>query len=163
MPSQSEHLSGIGLPQPDQIGFVVRDLATAIDHYTPLFGTFQTPDFGIGRASYHGQEPSSYEMKFAFAKVGDLEIELIQWVSGDTPHRDFQQQGREGMHHLRYRIDDFDHWSEKLLALGYDLIWFDRASPQIAYGYFERPGDPLLVELLQFPGTLSYSAENEAA
>jgi len=30
-------------------------------------------------------------------------------------------------------------------------IWYDRMTPEVAYVYLERPGDPLIVELLEFP------------
>lgn len=146
-----EDLAQLGLPAADQIGFVVRDLDQAIAHYDPLFGPFSKTDFGPQEASYRGNAPSGYDMKFAFGRIGDLEIELIQWVSGDTPHRDFLEKGRDGMHHLRFRVDDLDRWAEKLRAVGYETVWHARLSPDIAYGYYERADDPLVLELLQYP------------
>lgn len=139
------------LPQPDQIGFVVKDLARAIDLYQPLFGPFTTPDFGPQEASYRGAAPSSFQLKYAFGSAGGLEIELIEWVEGDTPHRDFIERGGEGMHHVRYRIDDIDLWMGRMRALGYDIVWSARLSPEIAYAYCERAGDPLVLEFLQLP------------
>ncbi len=140
----------LGLPQPDQVGFVVRDLDEAIALYDPLFGPFRKVDFGPQTASYRGAAHTSYALKFAFGRIGDLEIELIEYVSGETPHRDCLERGREGMHHLRFRIDDFEYWQDKLHSVGFETVWFDRMSPDTAYAYFERPGDPLLLELLQF-------------
>ena len=82
---------------------------------------------------------------------GDLEIELLEWVSGNTPHRDFIQSGREGMHHIRFRVDDADAWVAKLKACGYEPIWSDRtATPDLAFAYCERPGDPLIVEVFEY-------------
>ena len=34
--------------------------------------------------------------------------------------------------------------------MGFETVWFDRLSPDIAYAYLEREGDPLVLELLQF-------------
>jgi methylmalonyl-CoA/ethylmalonyl-CoA epimerase len=139
-----------GLPPPDQIGFVVRDLDAALQLYEPLFGPFTRPEFGPQQASYRGEVPSSYSLDFAFGRAGDLEIELIAWVSGDTPHRDFVRAGREGMHHLRYRIDDLDTYAARLKAKGYETAWEARMTPDIAFAYFDRPGDPLAIELFQY-------------
>ena len=44
----------------------------------------------------------------AFGRSGPLEIELIQPVSGEGPHQEFLDAGNEGMHHVRFRVDDLD-------------------------------------------------------
>jgi catechol 2,3-dioxygenase-like lactoylglutathione lyase family enzyme len=143
-------LEQLGLPPLCQIGFVVRDMDAAIALYEPMFGPFKSRADGELSAEYRGRrEP--YELKIAFGYSGPLQIELIQWVSGHTPHREFLEAGREGMHHVQVRVDDVDGWSDKLKAAGYDRIWYDRMSPDIAYAYYERAGDPLILELLEFP------------
>ena len=139
------------LPQPDQIGFVVKDLGRAIALYDPLFGPFTQPDFGPQSASYRGAEPTPYQLKYAFGSANGLEIELIEWIEGDTPHRDFIERGGEGMHHIRYRIEDLDLWLGRVAALGYEAVWTARISSEIGYAYCERAGDPLVVEFLQLP------------
>lgn len=139
----------IGLPPADQIGFVVRDLDAAIAHYNPLFGPFRKVDVGDYPCSYRGQAPSSYKANFAFGQIGDIEIELIEWISGDTPHRDFLEKGQEGMHHLRFRVAPVEQWIEKLAMLGYRTAWYNRASPDLAFAYLDREGDPLTIELLE--------------
>ena len=149
--AEGQHLAAqLGLPQADQIGFVVRDMDAAITLYDPLFGPMKKVDFGEQAASYHGGPRTDYDLKYAFGRLGDLEIELIQWVAGDTPHRDFIEKGREGMHHLRFRVDHLEPWQNKLHSVGFETVWFDRISPETAYAYLERPDDPLVLELLEF-------------
>jgi catechol 2,3-dioxygenase-like lactoylglutathione lyase family enzyme len=143
--------AGLDLPAPDQIGFVVRDLDRAIAQYEPIFGPLTVTDFGPQQASYRGARPTPYQMRFAFGRAGGLEIELIEWLEGDTPHRDFIQQGREGMHHLRYRIDDLDYWLQRVCDLGFEVTWMARLSSDVGYAYCEREGDPLVLEFLQMP------------
>jgi len=144
-------LTALGLPAPDQIGIVVRDIDEAVARYEPIFGAFQKVDFGPTEASYRGGPREPYSLKFAFGRTGDLEIELLEWVSGNTPHRDFIQSGREGMHHIRFRVDDADAWVAKLKTCGYEPIWSDRtATPDLAFAYCERPGDPLIVEVFEY-------------
>ena len=140
----------LGLPQPDQIGFVVRNLDQAMAMYDPLFGPMHKVDFGNQQASYRGGPRTAYDLRYAFGRIGELEIELIEYVSGDTPHRDFLAQGREGVHHLRFRVDDLALWQDRLAAVGYQSVWSDRISDDIGYAYLEREGDPLLLELLMF-------------
>ena len=143
-------LANLGLPPVYQVGFVVRDLDAALAKYEPLFGPFMLQDYGVQSAVYRGR-PCDYVLKTAFGRSGNLEIELIGWVSGECPQREFLEQGREGMHHLQFRVDDVDAWITKVRAVGYEPIWYSRLSPEIAYAYLERTDDPLIIEFLQFP------------
>lgn len=139
-----------GLPPCDQVGLVVRDLERAMAMYAPLFGPFTTMDGSVQQASYRGRL-ADVGLKIAYGRSGDLEIELIEWTSGESPHREFIEAGREGMHHFRFRVDDTDHWVEKLRPLGYEAIWYKRWSADTVFAYLERAGDPTLIEFLQMP------------
>lgn len=136
------------LPPCDQVGFVVRDMDESIARYEPLFGPFTTMDPGAMSYNYRGKEESC-EMKLAFARSGELEIELIQWVSGGCPHKEFIDAGREGMHHLRFRVDSLEESMEAAKAAGYHSIWDKRYGEGLAVAYLESEGDPLLVELFE--------------
>ncbi len=147
----SEHaLAALGLPAIDQVGFVVKDINKAIASYDALFGPFTTMDAVVPAAQYRGRE-ADCELKLAFGRSGDVEIELIQWVSGESPHREFIEAGREGMQHLRFRVDDADAWIAKLAPEGYRPIWYKRWSEDTVFSYLERDDDALLVEILQMP------------
>ena len=94
---------------------------------------------------------NTYRIKMGIAYTGELELELIEWVSGETPHKEFLEAGRSGMHHLSFHVPDLDAVVEHSRGLGYEPIWYHRMSDEIAYTYLERPGDPLLVELTERP------------
>jgi hypothetical protein len=140
----------LGLPPIDQVGFVVKSLAEAERRYAPLFGPFTRMNGSVSGATYRGQE-RDVELQLLFGRSGDLEIEFIEWRSGDSPHREFIEAGREGLHHLRHRVEDTDAWIAKLGTVGYRPIWYKQFSPEIVFAYLEREGDPLIIELLQMP------------
>lgn len=143
-------LETLGLPPIDQIGFVVRSLAESEKRYSALFGPWRFMDGTVEAATYRGRICDA-KLDLMFGRSGDLEIEFIEWKRGDCPHREFIEAGREGMHHLRYRVDDADAWIEKFSVIGYRPIWYKQYSAEIVFAYLEREGDPLLVELLQMP------------
>ena len=143
-------IASLGLPPADQVGFVVRDLERAIALYEPLFGPFERMDGSVAQADYRGRK-ADVVLRIAFGRSGDLEIELIEWVSGDSPHREFIEAGREGMHHIRFRVDDADGWIARLRELGYTPAWYKRWSADTTFAYLERAGDPTWIELLQMP------------
>lgn len=144
--------AALGLPAIDQVGFVVKDLEQSMAAYEALFGPFTTMDAQVPAADYRGRK-ADCELKLAFGRSGDLEIELIQWLSGDSPHREFIESGREGMQHLRFRVDSVDDWIPRLRDVGYEAIWYKRWSEDTVFAYLERSADPLIIELLQMPAT----------
>lgn len=141
---------GLGLPQIDQVGFVVRSIEEAKARYGAIFGPWTEMDGSVEAATYRGREADA-KLALLFGRSGDVEMEFIEWQGGESPHREFIEAGREGMHHLRYRVDDTDAWIEKLATVGYHPIWYKQFSADTVFAYLEREGDPLLLELLQMP------------
>tara|TARA_B100001540_G_scaffold289735_1_gene285930 strand:- start:144 stop:620 length:477 start_codon:yes stop_codon:yes gene_type:complete len=138
----------LDLPPLDQVGFVVRDLDAALALYEPMFGPFSTMEPGPMSYDYRGAQ-AECEMKLAFGRSGDVEIELIQWLRGDCPHKEFIDAGREGMHHLRFRIDDLEASVAAAETVGWRRIWSKRYGEGLAVAYLERAGDALLLELFE--------------
>ena len=142
-----EHL---GLPPADQLGFVVKNLEESMEKYAPLFGPFTTMAGDVEAADFRGEE-KDVKLKIAFGKSGDLEIELIEWTSGESPHSEFIKAGREGMHHIRFRVEDCDESMRAAETIGFKRIWYKAMGEDIKFAYMERDNDPLLIEFLQLP------------
>lgn len=141
----------LGLPPADQVGFVVKNLEESMEKYGPLFGPFRTMDGSVEGANLRG-ESKDVKLKIAFGKTGDLEIELIEWVEGESPHSEFIQAGKEGMHHIRFRVDDCDECISKAEGIGFNTFWYKALGEDIKFAYLERDNDPLIIEFLQMPG-----------
>ncbi len=150
LPNDDPSLATLGLPPIDQVGFVVKSLADAEQRYGALFGPWTRMNGSVQGATYRGRVCDA-ELELLFGHSGELEIEFIEWRGGESPHREFIEAGREGMHHLRYRVDDTDGWIEKVAEIGYHPIWYKQFSRDIVFSYLEREGDPLLIEFLQMP------------
>jgi methylmalonyl-CoA/ethylmalonyl-CoA epimerase len=138
----------LDLPDLNQVGFVVRDMAKALALYEPMFGPFSTMDPGSIEYDYRGQKETC-EMRLAFGKSGDVEIELIEWVSGGCPHKEFLDTGGEGMHHLRFIVEDLDAKVAEAQEFGYQAIWGTRYGEGLAVAYLERADDPLVIEFFE--------------
>ena len=144
----SDIKAALSLPEVDQIGFVVKDLDKALAHYEPLFGPFTVMEAPDMEWDYRGT-PEISSLKIAFAKSGDVEIELIEWIAGKTPHKEFLDAGHEGMHHLRFIVDNVEEKVEEAKACGYQQIWYKRFGEGLAASYLERAGDPLVLEFFE--------------
>jgi catechol 2,3-dioxygenase-like lactoylglutathione lyase family enzyme len=149
--ASNPELESLGLPPIDQVGFVVKSLDAAEQRYGALFGPFRRMDGSVEAALYRGKETDA-QLEIMFGQSGELEIEFIEWKGGASPHSEFIKAGHEGMHHLRYRVDDADAWIEKCATIGYKPIWYKQYTEDTVFAYLEREGDPLLIEFLQMPG-----------
>jgi len=136
------------LPQLDQIGFVVPNMEEAIARYDGMFGPFSEMSTDVEAADFRGK-PTDCSLKLAFGKSGDVEIELIEIVSGNSPHKEFLESGKSGMQHIRFRVDNVDTKIEEARVVGYEPIWYKRLSDSIAFVYLERKNDPLIIEFLE--------------
>lgn len=148
--TQDAALANLGLPPIDQIGFVVKSIDAAEERYAPMFGPWTRIDGSVQAANYRGRI-ADVKLEILFGRSGELEIEFIEWQGGESPHSEFIEQGREGIHHLRYRVDDTDRWIQRVAAVGYEPIWYKQFSDDIVFAYLERKDDPLLIEFLQMP------------
>ena len=98
------------LPQIYQLGYVVTDVEKAGKHYEAAFGI--GPFIGpvvvpMKKATFMGRTVST-KIKTAFAKSGDVQIELIQPLDGDNPYTEFLARRGEGIHHLGFKVDDIE-------------------------------------------------------
>ena len=138
----------LGLPPMDQVGFVYRNLEEAMEKYDAMFGPWEIQEYGSFDYEYRGEEEPA-ELRIAFGKSGDIEIELIQWVSGGCPHKEFIDAGNEGMHHLRFLVDNVDDMVARAKEIGWQTVWYKQFGPGLAMAYMERPNDPLLIEFFE--------------
>ena len=141
----------MNLPPIDQVGFVVENVQQAIEHYSPLFGEFTLWEpTDIQAADFRGSL-ADCRLHIAVAQSGDVEIELIQWLDGESPHAEAARAGNFGMHHLRYRMHDAKAAIDAAAEEGYKPIWYKEWSPTVRFAYLARDNDPLIIECLQMP------------
>ena len=102
----------IVLPEVGQIGVVVRDVEKAIEYYSKFgLGPFQVVEIA-------GEVGSKMvKAKLAFAQMGQVQLELIEIVEGETIHTEFLKKRGEGLHHLGFFVEDLekevDRWKKQ--------------------------------------------------
>jgi hypothetical protein len=97
-----------------QIGVVVADLDRATRNLSEIFGIgpFRVIDWPpAGRSDiqrfYYGK-PGNFSARMAFTELGPVELELIQPVEGESIWGDFLRDHGEGIHHIRFNVDEMD-------------------------------------------------------
>jgi methylmalonyl-CoA/ethylmalonyl-CoA epimerase len=101
----------IGVGRIGQIGIIVRDIQTSIKHYWHALGTgpwkVYTNSAPPLRCVYHGRS-ASYRVRVALASTESVVLELIEYLEGDTIHRDFLATHGEGVEHVGIYVPDLD-------------------------------------------------------
>lgn len=142
---------GLELPPLAQVGFVVRDLASAMSYYHPLFGEFPVRmEHEFENMIFRGK-PVAGKLAIAIAKSGEVEIELIEVVRGYTLHSEFLEQRGEGMHHLGFIIDDMDEMLARAERASFKPVCGERIPGVADYEYLESEHHPgLVLEFLDY-------------
>ena len=107
-------------PVAHHIGYAVYDADAAAKRYTKMLGAeFRLmPPYKV--ASNYG-EPA--ELRVYYGAVAGLAVELIQVVSGNTPHSDWMKMHGEGIQHLGLYVPDVVEAARKAVADGGRLEW----------------------------------------
>lgn len=82
--------------------------------------TFLSANFGVGawtrlndirfdpeNCTLHG-EPADFTVHVSLGYAGDLQLEIIQPVSGDSIYTEFLAASPPGLHHLCFEVEDMD-------------------------------------------------------
>jgi hypothetical protein len=140
-----------------QIGYVVRDIQSAMRYWIEVIGVgpfFYSEPRKAQNFKYRGN-PSPIEISNALANSGSLQIELIQ-QHNDAPsmYLDFLRAGREGVQHVAYWTKTFDADLNRLLAAGYEIGQEGSVQgPQDRFVYFLNESHPgTVVELSEISG-----------
>ncbi len=151
-------LSDLNLPPIGQIGIVVRDIRSAVDHYSRVLGingwTIKENSAPPLDCTYRGR-PASYRVAVALGQMGSLVVELIQYLEGDTIHRDFAETRGEGVEHLGIYVSNLEETISELSRAGVEVL--QRASGlgysrDGGYAYLDTEGTlGTILELIQPP------------
>jgi methylmalonyl-CoA/ethylmalonyl-CoA epimerase len=110
----------IDLPSVSQVGVVVKDVRDASSFYSKCFGLepFTIYEFKPDRHWFMGQ-PSPLRLIMAKSTWGEVELELIQPLEGQSLHQDFLSEHGEGLQHLGFNVADYSSIYERMIKAGF--------------------------------------------
>ena len=100
-------------PKLHHVGVVVRDINKAISYYESLgIGPFGAPGgkktFSIDfKGELHGK-PATWTTTISNARIGDVELELLEPTKGAQALKESLDATGEGMHHIGFITEDLD-------------------------------------------------------
>ncbi len=121
-----EHSNKAGTPawsNITQVGLVVKDVDQAVARLSSLgVGPFEVRDNHLGEQVTYRGKPSDADVRLGIARIGDVGLELIQHVRGETIYKDFLESKGEGFQHIMVAVDDFAKEFEKLTSQGATVL-----------------------------------------
>src|SRR5216684_3468106 len=132
----------------NQIALVVRDLDAAMRRYWELLGIgpWRVYTYGpplVHDMTYRGRA-QDYRMRLALAQVGEIMLELIQPLSGESIYVEHLERKGEGLHHLGVFVPSFDEAVAEVQRRGYAILQSGRGYGRWGdggYAYLDTEGD----------------------
>lgn len=112
---------------PIQIGMVVDDLETVMKNLENILGIgpfrivdFPPPGYENVMRKYKG-ENSDFTAKFCFFDLGNIELEIIQPLTGKSIWRDHIDKHGPGLHHIKFSVSEHGPVREYLAEKGVEI------------------------------------------
>ncbi|OGO83754.1 MAG: hypothetical protein A2Y21_02800 [Clostridiales bacterium GWC2_40_7] len=109
---------------PIQIGMVVKDLDKTLENLQKIFGIgpFRVVDFPPSgnenvKRMYKGED-SDFTAKFCFFSLGNIELEIIQPISGRSIWQDHIDKKGPGLHHIKFSVPEHEPLRKHLESNG---------------------------------------------
>ncbi len=120
-----------------QLGYVYKDIEKQAKIMESVFGVSKFTMVGplILRINYR-RVKAKITVRAAFAQYSETQLELIQLIEGDSIYKEFLDQGREGFHHVLYKVDDLKAVINKYKENGIEVIQSGRIMSS-SYAYMD--------------------------
>ncbi|MEM1577103.1 MAG: VOC family protein [Archaeoglobaceae archaeon] len=124
----------------DQIGVVTRD----IDKLTRFF----REKFGVDFVIFETQQQKG-RLKIALTNLGEVQLELIQVLEGETIHAEFLKRKGEGLHHIGFFVKNLDEKLRIAKENGMEVVEQGEIAG-VRYAYLDTEKDiGLTLELIE--------------
>jgi methylmalonyl-CoA/ethylmalonyl-CoA epimerase len=136
------------------VGMVVKDMSKAIERFTALgIGPFKPRILPADAQETYRGKPffPAKRVTIQITQIGNIELELIQPIDGESPHREFLEQKGEGIQHLGFIVKDLDSDIQRLTGEGSTILLTSQFKGGGGVAYLDLDAAGLIVELVQ-PG-----------
>lgn len=128
--------------QINQVGVVVRDMDKAIEYYTSLgIGPFESMwgKVTLIERKIMGKSISLDDVKtiVMVAQMGNVQLELIQPITGKFIHQEFLERHGEGIDHLGIYVDDLDKEVAKMVKKGFKVTFSGKFREGGSFAYLD--------------------------
>jgi methylmalonyl-CoA/ethylmalonyl-CoA epimerase len=133
-----------------QIGIVVRDMDKTIERLTSLgIGPFQEMTLPPDRVEWFRDKRMYADFRIYFAMIGDIQIELIQPLDGESPHKEFLNTKGEGIQHIGCAVEGLQNKVDKLTEQGAEVLLRAKFPGGGGVAYCDLGVGNIIIELIE--------------
>lgn len=124
-----------------QTAWVTDDLAKTESHLIDHFGAgkwtrFESIAFGPDTCEYRGR-PASFVADISLTYLGDMQLELIQPLEGESIYHDFLSAHGAGLHHICFETDDMEASLARAAAAGVEVAQRGSMAGMMEFAYLD--------------------------
>lgn len=133
-----------------QVGVVVRDVDRVAERLSFLgIGPFEEMKLPPDRKELFRGKPALADARILAATLGETQLELVQPLAAESPHREFLETRGEGIQHIMVTVDDIEKELKRLTDKGCTLLLDIRMPNGVRGAYVDLHAGGLIVEMFQ--------------
>jgi hypothetical protein len=133
-----------------QIGIVIRDMDKTVERLTSLgIGPFKEMILPPDREEWFRDKRMYADFRICTAMIGDVEIELVQPLDGDSPHKEFLNTKGEGIQHIGCAVEDIQNKVDRLTEQGVEVLLRAKFPGGSGVAYCDLGVGDIVIELIE--------------
>jgi catechol 2,3-dioxygenase-like lactoylglutathione lyase family enzyme len=133
-----------------QVGVVVRDMDKAVKRLSSLgMGPFESWPLPPDREEWYRGQPHKAKVKISMARVGDVQLELIEPLEKKSVHKEFLDSKGEGIQHVMFAVKDLDKELARLTKEGAIELLHAKMPGDTELAYLDLNVGGIIIELVQ--------------
>ena len=130
-----------------QLGFVVKDMESAMDEYAEIYGIkrwYRAGKHAEDEMYYRGKRIVDTGFDLIIGYCGKTEIELITTGAESSIYADFLKEHEQGLHHISFFVKDLDKHIAVMKKHGFEVVqsgYMTGKSVRTDYAYMARPNE----------------------
>lgn len=133
-----------------QVGVVVKDVEKVVQRLGELgIGPFENMVLPPEREEYFRDKRMYAEFDIRGTRMGNVQLELIQPLEGDSPHKEFLETKGEGIQHVMYQVDNLEDTVKELTDKGVEVLLKAKFPGGGGVAYVDLGVSNIVIELSQ--------------
>ena len=133
-----------------QVGVVVKDVKQVMERLEFLgIGPFQELKLPPDRQELFRGKPALADASIMVTSLGEAQLELLQPLAAESPHREYLNSKGEGIQHIMVTVDDIEKEIKRLTDKGCTLLLDIRMPGGIHGAYIDLHAGGIIVEMFE--------------
>jgi len=133
-----------------QVGVVVKDVGKVAERLSSLgIGPFEEMKLPPERKELFRGKPALADARILTAALGETQLELVQPLAAESPHREYLEARGEGIQHIMVTVDDIEKELKRLTDNGCTLLLDIRMPGGVRGAYVDLHAGGIIVEMFQ--------------